>query len=166
MDFKLPVVPDDFDDGLREPSHLEMAATERELMLQEYEGLLADLLLYYTVGHLAEWEYRTQPGGDSSEFDGIADSHPLAEAGLRLQAACSELYEGLRGTEAAVGLTEGIDPEQFAKLLQEGDLTQTDRTIIDSRNELDAAWASFTGLAEDQVESWLDEASRRIAEID
>ena len=166
MEFKLPEVPDDFDEGLREPSQLEMAATERELMLQEYEGLLADLLLYYTVGHLAEWEYRTQSGEGSTEFSGIADAHPLADAGLRLQVSCSELYEGLRGAEAAVGLTEAIDPEQFARILKEGDLVRTDRTIVESRNNLDAAWSSFAGLAEDQVEGWLDEASRRIGEID
>ena len=173
MRFPLPELPDNFDDGLREPSEMEMALEEQSNLLEQYETLLADLLRYYTVGHLAEWEYRSQLAESSpeaseveEEFSGIADSHPVAEAGLSLQSACSELYAGLRGAEAGMSLTENMEPEQFSALLKEGDLQHTDQLVVDSRNQLDAAWSSFQGIAEDRVEVWLSEADSRLADID
>jgi hypothetical protein len=166
MRFPIPELPENFDDGLREPSELEMALAEKTIMFEQYEALLSDLIRYYAVGHLAEWEYRTQAGAENTDFSGISDSHPIAEAGLRLQAACSELYAGLRGAESAMSLTENMELEQFAALVKQGDLNQTDHVIIESRNELDSAWSAFCSLAEDRVDEWLSEADSRIANID
>lgn len=156
MRFPIPELPENFDDGLREPSEMEMADTQRSLMLDNYESLLSDLLLYFAVGHLAHEEH---------QGDDLSDSHPIADAGLALQTACSELYDGLRSAEAAVGPTENIDIAQFAVLIKEGDLDATDMKIIESRNDLEQAWSSFQGIAEDRVEAWLSEADSRLADI-
>jgi len=167
MDFKLPQVPDDFDDDLRDGSMAELAKTEQDNFLMLYEEVLSDLMRYYTVGFLAEEEYRTVSSGSETEMPGIADSHPLAEAGLRLQDQCQAIYDSLRGVEAAASNSENADPMSFYQMIIDGrgDYRAADDQLVQAHNQLLDSWTSFIGIAGELAQQWLSEADSRIDQL-
>lgn len=167
MNWKIPEVPDDFDRDLRDGSIGELAKTEQDNLILLFEEVLSDLLRYFTVGFIAEQEYKDQASSKETEFEGIADSHPFAEAGLRLQDQCEEIYNSLRGVESMVAKTESVDPMEFYKMLQENKEEQSlaDTSLIQAHNDLLQAWSAFDALLGEQAERWLAEADARIESI-